>query len=129
MNFDSISDARAALKEKHADLVAAWEGVKERDNITEGDLRSDENRIRVGTDHRNGKDITAQEFQETFGFRGGEFGKWVSQGSGEKDRQLDNGRVMAQGTHEDLLATSPLYGEIIDSQFKDDTKKKEEIRD
>ena len=42
---------------------------------------------------------------------------------------LDNGRVMAQGTHEDLLATSPLYGEIIDSQFKDDTKKKEEIRD
>ena len=36
---------------------------------------------------------------------------------------LDNGRVMAQGTHEDLLANSSLYGEIIDSQFKDDTKK------
>jgi ABC-type multidrug transport system, ATPase and permease components len=30
---------------------------------------------------------------------------------------LDNGRIVAQGTHEELLATSALYGEIIDSQF------------
>jgi ATP-binding cassette subfamily B protein len=36
---------------------------------------------------------------------------------------LDNGRVIAQGAHEELLASSSLYGEIIDSQFKDDTKK------
>jgi ATP-binding cassette subfamily B protein len=36
---------------------------------------------------------------------------------------LDNGRVMAQGTHEELLESSSLYGEIIDSQFKDDTKR------
>ena len=36
---------------------------------------------------------------------------------------LDNGRIAAQGTHEELLESSPLYGEIIDSQFKDDTKK------
>jgi ATP-binding cassette, subfamily B, multidrug efflux pump len=33
---------------------------------------------------------------------------------------LDNGRVAAHGTHEDLLATSALYGEIIDSQFGGD---------
>lgn len=31
---------------------------------------------------------------------------------------LDSGNIIAQGTHEDLLESSPLYGEIIDSQFK-----------
>jgi len=31
---------------------------------------------------------------------------------------LDSGNIVAQGTHEDLLENSPLYGEIIDSQFK-----------
>ncbi len=30
---------------------------------------------------------------------------------------LDGGEVAAQGTHDDLLQTSALYGEIIDSQF------------
>ena len=30
---------------------------------------------------------------------------------------LDGGRVVAQGTHDDLLRESALYGEIIDSQF------------
>ncbi len=33
---------------------------------------------------------------------------------------LDNGRIAAMGTHEDLLASSALYGEIIDSQFGGD---------
>ena len=36
---------------------------------------------------------------------------------------LDNGRIAAMGSHEELLESSPLYGDIIDSQFKDDTKK------
>jgi ATP-binding cassette subfamily B protein len=35
---------------------------------------------------------------------------------------LDNGHIAAQGTHEELLASSPLYGEIIDSQFRGDLK-------
>lgn len=30
---------------------------------------------------------------------------------------LEDGRIVAQGAHEELLATSALYGEIIDSQF------------
>jgi ATP-binding cassette subfamily B protein len=30
---------------------------------------------------------------------------------------LENGRIVAQGTHDDLLRESALYGEIIDSQF------------
>lgn len=33
---------------------------------------------------------------------------------------LDNGRIASMGTHEDLLASSALYGEIIDSQFGGD---------
>jgi ATP-binding cassette subfamily B protein len=33
---------------------------------------------------------------------------------------LEKGRVVAQGTHEQLLAESALYGEIIDSQFGGD---------
>lgn len=38
---------------------------------------------RVGEDYRQGKDMTPEDFQEAFGFRGGEFGKWLSQ----SDRQ------------------------------------------
>jgi ATP-binding cassette subfamily B multidrug efflux pump len=30
---------------------------------------------------------------------------------------LDGGRLVADGTHDDLLCTSPLYGEIVDSQL------------
>mgnify|MGYP006895936591 CR=1 FL=1 len=82
----SSSAARAAITEQYDALVAAWEGVKARDNITERDLRSAENRPRAGKDHRQGRDVTPQEFQEAFGFRGGEFGKWVQQGKGDKER-------------------------------------------
>jgi len=31
---------------------------------------------RIGKDHRNGKNVTTKAFQDTFGFRGGEFGNW-----------------------------------------------------
>ncbi|MGH2459641.1 MAG: ABC transporter ATP-binding protein [Chloroflexota bacterium] len=34
---------------------------------------------------------------------------------------VDEARITAQGTHEDLLATSSLYGEIVSSQLHDDT--------
>jgi ATP-binding cassette subfamily B protein len=33
---------------------------------------------------------------------------------------LDGGRIVASGTHDDLLATSALYGDIVDSQLKKD---------
>jgi ATP-binding cassette subfamily B protein len=33
---------------------------------------------------------------------------------------LDNGKIVAQGKHEDLLSESALYGEIVDSQLIDD---------
>jgi ATP-binding cassette subfamily B protein len=34
---------------------------------------------------------------------------------------MDKGRLMAQGTHEELMQTSPLYGAILESQMKKST--------
>jgi hypothetical protein len=87
MTFASVEEARKAIAEQYDELVSQWEGVKARDNITERDLRGAENRPRAGKDHRKGRDVTPNEFQQTFGFRGGEFGKWVEQGKGDKERQ------------------------------------------
>ena len=36
---------------------------------------------------------------------------------------LDNARILARGTHEELLASSALYGEIVASQLRDDAAK------
>ena len=38
---------------------------------------------RTGPDYRHGRDASGQHYLDTFGFRGGEFGNWMSQ----KDRQ------------------------------------------
>jgi hypothetical protein len=40
---------------------------------------------RIGPDYRNGQDITEEDFQNVFGFRGGEFGNWTNQ----RDRQVN----------------------------------------
>ena len=34
----------------------------------------------IGEDMREGKDVSAEDFAKTFGFRGVEFGNWVEQG-------------------------------------------------
>lgn len=44
-------------------------------------------RDRVGTDWRGGKDVTPEQFEEVFGFRGVEFGNWVNQGKNSRERQ------------------------------------------
>lgn len=40
----------------------------------DGDAKS-----RVGEDYRKGKDVSAEEFRSTFGFRGVQFGEWANQ--------------------------------------------------
>lgn len=105
MEFQTVADARKALTEQYNDLFSAWEAVKSRDNITERDLRSEENRPRVGKDHRDGKDVTPEQFQEQFGFRGGEFGKWVRQGKGDKERQ-----AMLNSAYDALMDLSDIVG-------------------
>jgi ATP-binding cassette subfamily B protein len=40
---------------------------------------------------------------------------------------MDKGRLVAQGTHEHLMATSPLYGAILESQVKSSTPVEESL--
>ena len=73
--------------EGQAELRAAWEDVKTRDNVKKEDVRGTENRLREGKDWRNGQDATPEMFTEAFGFRGVEFGNWVKQGKDDRERQ------------------------------------------
>jgi flagellar motility protein MotE (MotC chaperone) len=85
--FKSVAEARDHIANEHDSLVAAWDAVKNRDNVTKADMRRSLNEVRTGTDHRGGADITPEQFLEAFGFRGVEFGNWVAQGDGSKGRQ------------------------------------------
>ncbi|RRW29656.1 hypothetical protein EGJ44_20225 [Ectopseudomonas oleovorans] len=85
--FKTVKEARAFLNDEHEAAVALWDAVKNRDNVTKSDMRRAANEPRVGQDHRNGKDVTPEQFIEAFGFRGVEFGNWVKQGAGGRERQ------------------------------------------
>jgi site-specific DNA-cytosine methylase/hypoxanthine-guanine phosphoribosyltransferase len=85
--FADSKEALAYRDSNYDDLVKAWEDVKERDNVKETDLRTDTNRPRSAEDWRKGKDATSQMFNDAFGFRGVEFGNWVSQGKNAAERQ------------------------------------------
>ncbi|HET6725501.1 MAG TPA: LPD38 domain-containing protein, partial [Gammaproteobacteria bacterium] len=103
--FDSLDDARTYLKDHHNDLVDAWEAVKDRDNVTKGDMRRRANRERVGPDYRNGEDVTPEQFSEQFGFRGVEFGNWVRQGKNARERQ-----GMLNQTYDALMDLADILG-------------------
>ncbi len=47
--------------------------------------RKESNEPRLGEDYRQGKDVGAEEFRDTFGFRGVEFGNWVDQVKRQQD--------------------------------------------
>lgn len=102
---DAVKQARAWLKDHVADAEAEWEAVKARDNIAMGDERRDENRERTGPNRRNGKDVTPEMFNEAFGFRGTQFGNYVKQGKGAKDRQ-----GMLNDAYDALLDLAELLG-------------------
>lgn len=85
--FTSAKEALAYRDSNYDELVAAWEAVKDRDNVRKSDVRRDENRDRTGKDWRSGRDATGDDFLSTFGFRGVEFGNWVNQGEGARERQ------------------------------------------
>jgi len=85
--FKTVKEARGFLSDEYESAVALWDAVKNRDNVTRADVRRSANDPRAGRDHRNGKDVTPEQFLEAFGFRGVEFGNWVKQGTGGRDRQ------------------------------------------
>lgn len=85
--FDTSKEAIDFKRNNYDDLVAAWEAVKDSDNVKEADLRTRDNRERTAEDWRKGKDVTPEQFISEFGFRGVEFGNWVKQGKNAKERQ------------------------------------------
>ena len=78
--FSDVKAARAFLQDHHAELVKLLEKAKEIPAI-----RRTTNSPRVGEDHRDGADVTPQQFSESFGFRGVQFGNYVE----GKRRQAD----------------------------------------
>ncbi len=85
--FPTAEEAVAYRKDHYDDLVKAWDDVKASDNVTKADMRRTTNKDRSGQDYRGGKDVVPEQFDEAFGFRGVEFGNWVKQGKGAKQRQ------------------------------------------
>ena len=103
--FNTSREALDYKRDHYDDLVAAWDAVKERDNVKEADVRRTENRPRTAQDWRKGNDITTEQFSEAFGFRGGQFGNWVSQGKNIKERQ-----GMLNNAYDALMDLSDILG-------------------
>jgi hypothetical protein len=78
--FSDVKEARKFLSENRDDLVRELEAAK--DIPPE---RRPTNSPRIGADHRNGANVTPEQFAEAFGFRGVQFGNWV-----EGDRRQDD---------------------------------------
>ena len=66
------------------DRILAEQKVEKKDSKPRMKFTNETSRERVGKDWRNGRDISAQELADTFGFRAIEFGNWVNQ----KERQV-----------------------------------------
>ena len=75
--FKTSIEAFAYIDEHNAEMAERYQTL-----LSETKVDFNENRERKGRDYRGGKDISAQEFMDTFGFRGVEFGNWTNQ----KDR-------------------------------------------
>lgn len=73
--FDGLKEARKYLVENQDDLI---QRLEEKTDIP--NMRRPANSPRVGADHRKGADVTPDQFADTFGFRGVQFGNWVEGG-------------------------------------------------
>jgi diguanylate cyclase (GGDEF)-like protein len=82
--FPTLAEARDYLKNSHDDLVAKLEAYKKIPRE-----RRLTNEPRVGVNHRNGSNVTAEQFQETFGFRGGQFGSSLLSSQKEAQTHLN----------------------------------------
>lgn len=87
-HFESKDDFWKFVAEHKPELESRYRELKEEFSRSEKDWRSGNPiRDRVGPDYRQGTDATPEIFQETFGFRGVEFGNWVKQGKNGRERQ------------------------------------------
>lgn len=78
--FETAKEARAYLAENRADLIKMLEAYKD-----VPDVRRASNSPRVGENHRDGADVTPQQFADTFGFRGVQFGNYVEDARRRED--------------------------------------------
>lgn len=76
--FETPQEAAVAIRLKVAEFLAKLRQIKAE---SEPEVRPQLDRVeRKGLpDHRKNRDVTEVDFQEAFGFRGGEFGNWMSQ--------------------------------------------------
>ena len=80
--FASSKDAHAYADKVKDDIFNAIQKHKEEEkSVVFFDTGEDS---RIGEDWRNGKDVEAEDFMNTFGFRGVQFGNWTNQ----EDRQM-----------------------------------------
>ncbi|QXW17422.1 PLxRFG domain-containing protein [Comamonas aquatica] len=86
-NYAKLAGPFKTVKEARAHRDANEEGLTKQLQAYKlvPQERADENRPRVGQDMRNGVDVTPEQFRDTFGFRGVEFGNWVEQGKRQQE--------------------------------------------
>lgn len=80
--FDTVKDAREYRTSDEGDAWLLEQVAKFRDVP---DHRRVENSPRVGINHRSGADVTPEQFSETFGFRGVQFGNYVEGARRQED--------------------------------------------
>lgn len=103
-HFESKDDFWKFVAEHKPELESRYRELKEEFSRSEKDWRSGNPiRDRAGPDYRQGKDATPEMFQETFGFRGVEFGNWVKQGKNGRERQW-----MLNNAYDSLMDLSKL---------------------
>ena len=78
--FPASKEALNYTIEHNAELVELLKQKKK-----DKEIRRAENNQRVGKDYRNGKNVSAKEFTDAFGFRGVQFGNWVENDRRQQD--------------------------------------------
>ncbi len=88
IRFDTLAEAREYLKDPDniTELSQRWTAHREYNSIGKADMRNQSNKERTGQSYRD-HDITPDEFMQTFGVRGGQFGNWVT---GDERQQMLN---------------------------------------
>lgn len=79
INFESIDEAEQFILKNFKDNTKQQSGNRKKRFIP----KQLKNIIRDGKDYRNNKNITGEDMMNTFNFKGGEFGNWLT----DNDRQ------------------------------------------
>ena len=79
IEFNTLKEAREYRSdpENIATLNELWTAHREHNAINKADMRNETNEERTGQSYRD-HDITTDEFEKTFGIKGGQFGNWVN---------------------------------------------------